>query len=51
LFFAFEIKDVKSKATPLQTANIIQIQTCGGYAFVVHSVDEVKEILHKCFGE
>jgi hypothetical protein len=51
LFFAFEIKDVKGKASPLQTANLIQIQACGGYAFVVRSVGEVKEILHKCFGE
>ena len=51
LFFAFEIKDIKGIVSPLQTANIIQIQSCGGYAFVVRSLDEVKVILHKCFGD
>ena len=45
MFYAFEVKTPIGKTTALQDATIRKIQKCGGHAFVVHSVDEVKAVL------
>ena len=44
-FIAFEAKVGKNKATPLQDATIKRIIKAGGYALVVRTLDEVKEII------
>ena len=44
-FIAFECKVGNNKATPLQDATIKQILRAGGYALVVRTVEEVKEII------
>ena len=44
-FIAFEAKVGKNKATPLQDATIKRIIQAGGYALVVRTLDEVKEII------
>ena len=44
-FYAFEVKTAIGKTTALQEATIRKIQNCGGHAYVVRSVDEVKTIL------
>ena len=44
-FIAFEAKVGRNKATPLQDATIKRIIKAGGYALVVRSLDEVKEII------
>ena len=44
-FFAFEVKTEKGKATVLQQLTIKRILKAGGYALVVRSVSEVKEII------
>lgn len=46
-FYAFEVKTPVGKTTALQDATIRKIRKCGGQAFVVRSVDEVKEILNQ----
>lgn len=46
-FYAFEVKTDVGKTTALQDATIRKIRKCGGQAFVVRSVDEVKEILNQ----
>ena len=46
-FYAFEFKTPVGKTTALQDATIRKIRKCGGQAFVVRSVDEVKEILNQ----
>ncbi len=46
-FYAFEVKTSTGKTTPLQDATIRKINNCGGKAYVVRSVNEVKEILQK----
>lgn len=49
-FIAFEVKVGNNKVTLLQALAIRQILHAGGYAFVVKSVDEVKEAI-KAFEE
>ena len=44
-FYAFEVKTAIGKTTALQDATIKKINNCGGHAYVVRSVDEVKVIL------
>ena len=44
-FYAFEVKTKIGKTTALQDATIRKIKNCGGHAYVVRSVDEVKAIL------
>ena len=44
-FLAFEVKDLKGKITPLQEYNIKLIQEAGGKAYLVRSVEEVKNVL------
>ena len=44
-FVAFEVKQPKGKVTDLQRRTIEQINSAGGAAMVVRSVDEVKERL------
>ena len=46
-FIAFEVKTTKGKATELQKLNLRQIEDAGGKAYVVRSVEEVKECLAK----
>lgn len=46
-FYAFEVKTDVGKTTALQDATIRKIRKCGGKAYVVRSVDEVKEILNQ----
>jgi len=45
--FLFEIKKPGGKATQLQQIQINRINDAGGFAFVVHSVDEVVEHMEK----
>ena len=45
-FYAFEVKTDTGKTTALQDATIRKIKNCGGHAYIVRSVDEVKAILH-----
>lgn len=44
-FIAFEGKVGKNKPTPLQDATIKRILRAGGYALVVRSLEEVKDII------
>lgn len=44
-FIAFEAKVGRNKTTPLQDATIKRIIKAGGYALVVRTLDEVKEII------
>ena len=44
-FIAFEVKTPKGKPTLLQTVTIRQITRAGGYATIVRSVQEVKDII------
>lgn len=44
-FYAFEVKTKIGKVIALQTATIKKILACGGHAYVVHSVDEVRAVL------
>ncbi|MEG2595729.1 MAG: VRR-NUC domain-containing protein [Ruthenibacterium sp.] len=44
-FFAFEVKTETGKVTALQNATIQKILTCGGHAYVVRSLDEVRAVL------
>ena len=44
-FVAFECKTENNKPTVLQTVTMRQIYKAGGYALIVKSVEEVKEVL------
>ena len=44
-FYAFEVKTESGKTTALQDATIRKILSCGGHAYVVRSVDEVRAVL------
>jgi hypothetical protein len=44
-FIGFECKVGRNKPTVLQEVTIKQILRAGGYAIVVRSVDEVKEVI------
>ena len=45
-FVAFEVKTPSGKLTKLQEATINKINAAGGFARMVMSVDEVKEIIN-----
>ena len=45
-FYAFEVKTESGKTTALQDATIRKILACGGKAYVVRCVDEVRAILN-----
>lgn len=45
-FYAFEVKTESGKTTALQDATIRKILACGGEAYVVRCVDEVRAILN-----
>jgi len=45
--FLFEIKNPGGKATQLQQILINKVNAAGGFATVVHSVDDVKNALEK----
>jgi len=45
-FVAFEVKTQSGKLTKIQEITIQRINAAKGKAFTVHSVEEVKEILH-----
>lgn len=44
-FYGFEVKTESGKTTALQDATIRKILACGGNAYVVRSVDEVRTII------
>lgn len=44
-FVAFEVKSLKGKASELQLQNIKRIRESGGYAYIVRSKEEVKNII------
>ena len=44
-FYAFEVKTAIGKTTALQEATIRKITSCGGYAGIVRSAEDVKRIL------
>lgn len=44
-FLAFEVKTPQGKPTLLQTVTLRQIARAGGYATIVRSVQEVKDII------
>lgn len=46
-FIAFEVKTVKGKLTVLQAITIRKIQSAGGIAAVVRSVDEARAVIAK----
>ncbi|MEW8997915.1 MAG: VRR-NUC domain-containing protein [Thermoanaerobacter sp.] len=46
-FVAFEVKRPGKQLTKLQEKTIKDIQTAGGQAYVVRSVDEVKKIMEE----
>ena len=50
-FVAFEIKRPGAKATKLQKYFLYRINECGGYGYVVYSLDEVKEIIGRLQNE
>ena len=45
-FFAFEVKTPDGRVTRLQEHTIDKIKVAGGRAFVVRSVEDVKDVLH-----
>lgn len=45
-YLGIEAKMPGGKATPLQLYNIERIRQAGGIAAVVHSVEELREVLH-----
>ena len=45
-FYAFEVNTESGKTTALQDATIRKILACGGKAYVVRCVDEVRAILN-----
>lgn len=44
-FYGFEVKTERGRATALQEATIRKIQSAGGIAVVVRSVEDVKAVL------
>ena len=44
-FFAFEVKTPKGTVTKLQEQTIRRIKVAGGHAYVVRSLEDVKDIL------
>ena len=46
-FYAFEVKTVTGRATPLQKQFISRVNIAGGVASIVRSVDDVKAILEE----
>jgi Holliday junction resolvase len=49
-FVAFEVKQPGKKASPIQEIQISRIWDAGGQAYVVTSVDHVKDLLEKATG-
>lgn len=45
MFWAFECKVGKNKASPLQVYNVETINKCNGRAYVVYSLQQVKDLL------
>ena len=45
-FYAFEVKSESGTTTALQDATIRKILACGGKAYIVRCVDEVRAILN-----
>jgi len=45
-FYAFEVKGPRGKLTKLQEKTLKDIREAGGQAYVVRSLDEVKQILN-----
>lgn len=50
-FVALEVKTAKGKTTALQELNIKQINSAGGTAVIVRSLDDVKTIISGLDGE
>lgn len=48
-FIALEVKTPKGRTTPLQDASIRKILNSGGFACVVHSVEEAKTAVEEAF--
>lgn len=48
-FVAFEVKDIGKRPTELQKYKINEIIKSGGYAYVIDSVNEVKQIYELIF--
>jgi Holliday junction resolvase len=46
-FAAFEVKTHKGRQSPLQKIQLHRIQTAGGRAAVVRSVEDVKQVLQE----
>lgn len=46
-FVAFEVKSAKGIASPEQKNFLNRIKKCGGYSFIVRSVEDVVESLEK----
>ena len=46
VFYGFEVKNETGKPTKLQEATIRKILKCGGRAYVVRTVDEVRTIVN-----
>ena len=51
MFMVFEVKTPSGKLTKLQESTLKKIKAARGAAFKVTSVDEVKDIIFKFFGE
>ena len=45
LFYAFEVKRPGERATPIQAHELEQVQTAGGTATVVASVEDVQSLM------
>ena len=51
LFYAFEVKRPGARPTPLQAHELEQVQTAGGTAAVVTSVEDVQNIIEVSKGD
>lgn len=49
LFFSFEVKQPKKKATLIQLVTREKIRKAGGISEVVYSADQVEGIIHEAF--
>ena len=47
LFYAFEVKSPGERATPIQAHELQQVQTAGGTATVVTSVEDVQSLMER----
>lgn len=47
LFVAIEVKEPGEEPEPIQQYHMEQVAKANGYAFVAHSLDEVKEGIHQ----